>query len=64
MQVDVIQALYEDAKRDIREAVCRTQCECKLDDLPQAQASPVAAGALQRIGQLYSIGSELGGRAR
>ncbi len=56
-------ALYEDASRGIREAACMAHIRRKFYDLHQAHASPVAAEALRRIGELYAIESEVRGRA-
>jgi transposase len=38
-------------------------CETKVFDLDQAHASPIASGALSRIGQLYGIEGEIRGRS-
>jgi transposase len=56
-------ALYEDANRGICEAACMAHIRRKFYDLHQAHASPVAAEALRRIGELYAIESEIRGRA-
>lgn len=56
-------ALYEDARRGICEAACMAHIRRKFYDLDQAHASPVAAEALRRIGELYAIESEVRGRA-
>jgi len=56
-------ALYEDAHRGICEAACMAHIRRKFYDLHQAHASPVAAEALRRIGELYAIESEIRGRA-
>jgi transposase len=55
-------ALYEDANRGISEAACMAHIRRKFYDLHQAHASPVAAEALRRIGELYTIESEVRGR--
>jgi transposase len=55
-------ALYEDANRGICEAACMAHIRRKFYDLQQAHASPVAAEALRRIGELYAIESEVRGR--
>ena len=55
-------ALYEDASRGICEAACMAHIRRKFYDLQQAHASPVAAEALRRIGELYAIESEIRGR--
>ena len=55
-------ALYEDAHRGISEAGCMAHIRRKFYDLDQAHASPVAAEALRRIGELYAIESEVRGR--
>ena len=55
-------ALYEDAGRGISEAACMAHIRRKFYDLDQAHASPVAAEALRRIGELYAIESEVRGR--
>ena len=56
-------ALYEDASRGICEAACMAHIRRKFYDLQQTHASPVAAEALRRIGELYAIESEIRGRA-
>ena len=56
-------ALYEDPNRGICEASCMAHIRRKFYDLHQAHASPVAAEALRRIGELYAIESEIRGRA-
>ena len=56
-------AIYEDACRGICEAACMAHIRRKFYDLHQAHASPVAAEALRRIGELYAIESEIRGRA-
>jgi transposase len=53
--------LYEQGR--IREAGCWAHVRRKFYDLQQAHASPVAAEALARIGQLYSIEREIRGRS-
>ncbi|MDB5772801.1 MAG: transposase family protein [Burkholderia sp.] len=45
--------------KPIREAACWAHVRRKFYDLEQAHASPVAAEALRRIGQLYAIESEI-----
>src|SRR5579875_1230416 len=52
--------LYDDGR--IREAACWAHVRRKFFDLHQAHASPIATEALERIGQLYRIESELRGR--
>ena len=54
--------LYEDAARGIVEAACWAHVRREFYDLQQAHASPLAAEALQRIGALYAIESEIRGR--
>ena len=56
-------ALYEDGNRGICEAACMAHIRRKFYDLHQAHASPVAAEALRRIGELYAIESEVRGRS-
>ena len=56
-------ALYEDPSRGICEAACMAHIRRKFYDLQQAHASPVAAEALRRIGELYTIESEVRGRS-
>jgi transposase len=56
-------ALYEGAEPRIYEAACWAHVRRKFYDLQQAHASPVAAEALRRIGELYAIESEIRGRA-
>ncbi|MBV9307838.1 MAG: IS66 family transposase [Acidobacteriaceae bacterium] len=46
----------------IREACCWAHVRRKFYDLQQAQASPLATEAVQRIGQLYDIENEIRGR--
>jgi transposase len=53
--------LYEEG--DLQEAFCWAHVRRKFYDLEQAHASPLAAAALQRIGQLYAIESEIRGRS-
>jgi transposase len=55
-------ALYEDPKQGIAEAACWAHFRRKFYDLQQAHASPIAAEAIQRIGALYAIESEIRGR--
>jgi hypothetical protein len=55
-------ALYEGAEPRIYEAACWAHVRRKFYDLQQAHASPVAAEALHRIGELYAIESEIRGR--
>lgn len=55
-------ALYESANSHICEAACWAHVRRKFYDLHQAHASPVAAEALHRIGELYAIESEIRGR--
>jgi hypothetical protein len=45
--------------KPIREAACWAHVRRKFYDLEQAHASPIAAEALRRIGQLYAIESEI-----
>ncbi len=52
--------LYDDGR--IREAACWAHVRRKFFDLHQAHASPIATEALERIGQLYRIESEIRGR--
>ena len=54
------QRLYEDGR--IREAACWAHVRRRWFDLHQAHASPLAAEALTRIGQLYDIEREIRGR--
>lgn len=51
------------AKGLVQEAACWAHVRRKFYDLHQAHASPLAAEALSRIGQLYAIESEIRGRA-
>jgi hypothetical protein len=53
--------LYEDGR--ILEAGCWAHVRRKFYDIHQAHASPIAAEALERIGRLYGIESEIRGRA-
>jgi transposase len=53
--------LYESGQ--IQEAACWAHVRRKFFDLDQAHASPVAAEALSRIGQLYGIEREIRGRS-
>jgi transposase len=55
-------ALYEDASRGICEAACMAHVRRKFYDLEQAHASPIAAEALRRIAELYTIENEIRGR--
>lgn len=52
-------ALYESGR--IREAACWAHVRRKFYDLHQAHASPLAAEALRRIGELYAIESKIRG---
>jgi transposase len=52
--------LYDDGR--IREAACWAHVRRKFFDLHQAHASPIATEAVERIGQLYLIESEIRGR--
>jgi transposase len=52
--------LYDDGH--IREAACWAHVRRKFFDLHQAHASPIATEALERIGQLYRIESEIRGQ--
>jgi hypothetical protein len=52
--------LYDGGR--IREAACWAHVRRKLFDLHQAHASPIATEAVERIGQLYRIESEIRGR--
>jgi transposase len=45
--------------KPIREAACWARVRRKFYDLEQAHASPIAAEALRRVGQLYAIESEI-----
>jgi transposase len=53
--------LYEGGQ--IQEAACWAHVRRKFFDLDQTHASPIAAEALARIGQLYGIEREIRGRA-
>jgi transposase len=53
--------LYDSGR--IREAACWAHVRRKFFDLHQAHASPIASEAIQRIGQLYAIESEIRGRS-
>lgn len=53
--------LYEEGR--IREAGCWAHVRRKFYDLQQAHASPIAAEALARIGDLYRIEREIRGRS-
>jgi transposase len=53
--------LYEQG--DIVEAACWAHVRRKFHDLHQAHRSPVAADALDRIGQLYGIEKDIRGRS-
>jgi transposase len=50
------------AEGGLQEAFCWAHVRRKFYDLEQAHASPIAAEAVQRIGQLYSIENEIRGR--
>lgn len=52
--------LYDDGR--IREAACWAHARRKFFDLHQAHASPIATEAVERIGRLYRIESEIRGR--
>jgi transposase len=52
--------LYDSGR--IREAACWAHVRRKFFDIHQAHASPIASEALERIGQLYAIESEIRGR--
>jgi transposase len=52
--------LYQGGK--IREAACWAHARRGFYDIHQANSSPIAAEALQRIGALYAIESEIRGR--
>jgi transposase len=52
--------LYDSGR--IREAACWAHVRRKFFDLRQAHASPLATEAIERIGQLYAIESEVRGR--
>ena len=53
--------LYETGQ--VQEAACWAHVRRKFFDLHQAHASPIAAEALARIGQLYGIEREIRGRS-
>lgn len=53
--------LYDSGR--IREAACWAHVRRKFFDLHQAHASPIATEAIERIGQLYAIESEIRGRS-
>jgi transposase len=53
--------LYAEGR--IQEAACWAHVRRKFYDLHQAHASPVAAEALERIGKLYGIETEIRGRS-
>jgi transposase len=53
--------LYDSGR--IREAACWAHVRRKFFDLYQAHASPIASGAIERIGQVYAIESEIRGRS-
>jgi transposase len=52
--------VYEKGK--VQEAACWAHVRRKFFDLHQAHASPLAAEAMKRIGQLYAIEAEVRGR--
>ncbi len=52
--------LYEGGR--IQEAACWAHVRRKFYELQQAHASPIAAEAIERIGQLYAIEGEIRGR--
>jgi transposase len=52
--------LYESGR--IQEVACWAHVRRKFYDLEQAHASPIATEAIERIGQLYAIESEIRGR--
>jgi transposase len=54
-------ALYATGR--VREVACWAHVRRKFYDLHQAQAGPLTAEALQRIGQLYAIEDELRGQS-
>lgn len=63
LQVDAYSGfghLYEGGK--IQEAACWAHARHAFYDIHQANQSPIAAEALQRIGALYAIESEIRGR--
>jgi transposase len=53
-------ALYDDGR--IQEAPCMAHIRRKFYDLLEAHRSPIAAEAMERIGQLYAIEEEIRGR--
>lgn len=53
--------LYDSGR--IREAACWAHVRRKFFDIHQAHASPIAAEAIERIGQLYAIENEIRGRS-
>jgi transposase len=53
--------LYDSGR--IQEAACWAHVRRKFFDLHQAHASPIASEAIERIGQLYAIESEIRGRS-
>jgi transposase len=53
--------LYESGR--MQEAACWAHVRRKFFDLHQAHASPMATEAVERIGQLYAIESEIRGRS-
>jgi hypothetical protein len=52
--------LYESGR--IQEVACWAHVRRKFYDLQEAHASPIATEAIERIGQLYAIESEIRGR--
>jgi transposase len=52
--------LYESG--NVQEAACWAHVRRKLFDIQQANASPLASQALERIAQLYAVESEIRGR--
>ena len=54
--------LYEPANDPLEEAACWAHARRKFFDLHAANGSPVAAEALQRIGELYAIEDEIRGK--
>ena len=53
-------SLYETGR--IQEVACWAHVRRKFYDLEQAHASPIAKEAIERIGQLYAVESEIRGR--
>ncbi len=53
--------LYDGGR--MQEAACWAHVRRKFFDLHQAHASPIASEAIQRIGQLYTIETEIRGRS-